>query len=74
MGRTDMNDAIKPGVIVAGFGFLGMFIAVILQYLNQNGYVIDEYLQGSITLPDLQIVVIILAMLVGVVAAVLTSR
>ena len=68
------NDAIKPGVIVAGFGCLGIIVAVVLQYLNQNGYVIDEYLQGSITLPDLQIVVIILSMLIGVVVAVLTSR
>jgi len=68
------TDAIKPGVIVAGFGFLGMVIAVILQYLNEHGFLIDEYLQGSITLPDLQIVVIILALLVGVVVGVVTAR
>jgi hypothetical protein len=68
------TDNIRPGVVVAGFGFLGMVLAVILGYLNDQGILIDEYLTGSITLPDLQICVIIIALLVGVVVAILTSR
>ena len=67
-------EPVKPGLVVAGFGFLGMCIAVILGYLNDHGILIDEYLTGSITLPDLQICVIIIALLVGVVVAILTSR
>ena len=68
------TDNIRPGVVVAGFGFLGMCLAVILGYLNDQGILVDEYLTGSITLPDLQICVIIIALLVGVVVAILTSR
>ena len=68
------TDNIRPGVVVAGFGFLGMVLAVILGYLNDQGILVDEYLTGSITLPDLQICVIIIGLLVGVVVAVLTSR
>lgn len=68
------TDNIRPGVVVAGFGFLGMVLAVILGYLNDQGILVDEYLMGSITLPDLQVCVIIIALLVGVVVAILTSR
>jgi hypothetical protein len=69
----DTNN-VRPGVVVAGFGFLGMCLAVILGYLNDQGILVDEYLTGSITLPDLQICVIIISLLVGVVVAVLTTR
>lgn len=69
-----VNVNIRPGLVVAGFGFLGMILAWLLQYLNENGYVVNEYVQDKITMPGLQIVVIIICLLVGVVVGVLTSK
>jgi hypothetical protein len=66
---------IRPGAIVAGFGFLGLILAVLLQYLYQNSIVVTAYIDGTaITLPGVQVCVIIISLLVGVVVALLTSR
>lgn len=68
-----LSPNVKPGIIVMFFGFLGMILAFLLEYFNSHGYVIDEYLQGSITLPDLQIVVVVFFILIGILIAVVTS-
>lgn len=68
------NQTVKPGLVVAGFGFMGIILAVLLQYLANNGYVINEYLQGTITLQGVQICTVILALLISVVVAILTTK
>jgi hypothetical protein len=56
------------------FGFAGIIISFLEEYLYSNGYLVDEFVAHSITLPDLQIVTIILLIVVGILAAVLTCR
>jgi len=68
-----LTSEVRAGVIVLFFGLLGMIMAFIEQYLVENSYVLDEFIADSITLPDLQIVTIIFALLVGTVLAALTS-
>lgn len=67
------SDAV-PMVIVIAFGAMGLIIAAIEKVLVDNGYLLDEYIAESITLPDLQIVTIIFALLIGVLCAAITAR
>lgn len=65
------SNSVKPGVIVLCFGILGLITAGIEKVLNDNGYLIDEYVRNTVTLPDIQIVTIIFALICGVIVAIL---
>lgn len=65
MGKKD----IAPGVVVILFGFLGLILAWLEKFAIDNGYVLDEYIQGTLTWPDLAIITIIVSLLCGVVIA-----
>ena len=67
------SDAV-PMIIVIAFGAMGLILAAIEKVLVDNGYLLDEYIAESITLPDLQIVTIIFALLIGVLCAAITAR
>ncbi len=71
MGK--LSTDVRPGIIVLFFGFLGIIVAAIEQYVVDRGYLLDEYIAESITLPDLQIITVIFALLVGIVIAIVRS-
>jgi len=56
-------------VIVLVFLVLGLVTSMILWTLNDRGVLIDELVSGSISITDLQIVVIILWGMVGIIVA-----
>jgi len=53
-------------------GIIGVIIAIIIQMLNTQGIIIDEFLTGTITLRELQAIIIILWLLMGVVVSAIT--
>ena len=58
-----MNSVLTCTII--GIGFAGLF-----GYWNANGILIDEYIAGTITITDLQTIVIFLWSLLGVILGV----
>jgi hypothetical protein len=72
MGR--ISPDVSPGLVVMGFGLLGLLVAAMEKVGFDNGFIVDDYIQGSITLVDLQIVTIVLCLLIGVAVGVITSK
>ena len=50
--------------------FIGIGIAGLFGYWNAQGIIIDEYIAGTITITDLQTIVIFLWCLVGIILGV----
>ena len=68
-----MAREMRMVLTVAGCGFIGIIIAAIFKVLHDKGTVIDEFITGSITLPELMALVIILFLLVGVILGAITK-
>lgn len=64
MGRNERAFAI-PMLC----GFIGVILAIILQLFNDAGIIIDEYLTETLVLREVQLVVIVIWMIVGVLIA-----
>ena len=63
----------SAGLIVFAFSMLGLIIAMILQVLYEEKYLIHLAITQSSQLPALQIVVVLLCIMIGIVLAVLSS-
>jgi hypothetical protein len=51
-----------------------VILCAIEVYLYENGIVIDEWITGSITLPEFEALTIIVSLLVGVMFAMVVSK
>ena len=69
-----MDNDVTRGLIVFIFGAIGVIVAYLEQIAYAGGYLVDEYTTGSITLPDLQIMTIVLILLIGVIVAVVAKK
>lgn len=67
-----MDKDIRSAIIVVGCGLVGIIFAVIEKTLYDKGVLIDEFITGSITLPDLMAFTIIFWLIVGVVLGVIS--
>lgn len=63
MGRENI------ALIVFGFGGLGVLLAFIVERLYTAGIVIDELLGPASTITELQAIIVVVFMLLGVVIA-----
>lgn len=52
---------------ILGYGFIGIFFAGILGYLNTNGIWLDSIITTTNTLQDLQIIVILVWVICGII-------
>lgn len=64
MGRNERAFAI-PMLC----GFIGVILAISVQMLNEAGIIIDEYLIGSVVLREIQAIIILVWIIVGVMVA-----
>jgi len=64
MGRNERAFAI-PMLC----GIIGVILAITIQLLNDAGIIIDEFLTGTIVLREIQAVIILVWMIVGVLIA-----
>ena len=65
-----MNTDIRAALFVLGCGFIGILMAALEKVLHDEGIMVDEFVTGTITLPDLMAVTIIIWILIGAVLAV----
>ena len=68
-----MDRDVHVGIVTMAIGFMGVLIAAIVNTLNTEGTLVDEFITGSVTITDLMSVIIIIFLVVAVVYAV-TSR
>ena len=61
MGRNERGFAI-PMLC----GIIGVILAIAIQMLSEGGIIIDEYLTGTLVLREVQLVVILVWMFLGV--------
>jgi len=64
-------DAVMTTV---GMGALGVFIAYIFYYLNDEGIWVDQVITASTTIQDIMAVIILIFLLVGVILGAMRSR
>jgi len=64
MGRNERAFAISMLC-----GIIGIILAITLQLLNTAGIVIDEFISGTITIREVQTIVIIVWIIIGVAVA-----
>lgn len=68
-----MDKDVRVGIVTMAIGFMGILIAAIVNILNTEGIMVDEFITGSVTITDLMSVIVIIFMVCAVVYAV-TSR
>jgi hypothetical protein len=56
-----------PGTCVVAGGGSGIIFAFIVEQLNSNGVLVDEFITGSITISDVMVMIVILWLLVGII-------
>lgn len=68
-----MNRDFRMVALIVGCGLVGVLFAAIEQIMYEQGVIVDEFISGSIALPDLMAITIIIFLLVGVILAAVKS-
>lgn len=64
------GGSLKTVIAVVTFGSVGIIVDVIFEHLYTQGILFDEYISGSITVPDVMSVILIFWTLLGIVVGV----
>ena len=67
---TDYDSA----VTVIGIGSIGIFVAYIFWYLNEEGIWIDQAITATTTIENIMTIIILIFLLVGVLLGAMRSR
>lgn len=66
--------AYDAAVTTIGLGALGIFVAYIFYYLEDNGIWIDQFTTATAPIEEVMAIIIIIFLLVGVIIAAMRSR
>jgi len=66
--------AYDAALTTIGVGSIGIFVAYIFWYLNDNGIWVDQAITASTTIQEIMAIIIIIFLLVGVLLAAMRSR
>jgi len=66
--------AYEGAVTTIGIGGIGIFIAYIFWYLNENGIWIDQAITATTTIEEVMAIIIIIFILIGVLLAAMRSK
>ena len=66
--------AYEAAVTTIGIGSIGIFVAYIFWYLNDNEIWVDQAITASTTIQEIMAVIIVIFLLVGVLLAAMRSR
>lgn len=64
-----MDRYMKKFSLGFGCGLIGVLLAAILDIMNTRGIIIDEYITGSITIPEVMAITILIWVIIGVILA-----
>jgi len=66
--------AYDAAVTTIGIGSIGIFVAYIFWYLNDNGIWVDQAITTSTTIQEIMAIIIVIFLLVGVLLAAMRSK
>ena len=66
--------AYDAAVTTIGMGAIGVFVAYIFWYLNDNGIWVDQAITASTTIQEIMAIIIVIFLLVGVLLGAMRSR
>ena len=66
--------AYDAAVTTIGIGSIGIFVAYIFWYLNDNGIWVDQAITASTTIQEIMAIIIIIFILVGVLLTAMRSK
>ena len=66
--------AYEAAMTTIGLGALGIFVAYIVWYLNDNGIWVDQFVTASAPIQEVMAIVIVIFLLVGVLIAAMKRR
>lgn len=61
-----VSKDLEAGIVIMLCGFAGIIMAAIEYVMYEQGLIIDEFITGSITLPDVMALTIILWIIAGI--------
>ena len=61
-------------ITTVGIGSIGVFVAYIFWYLNDNGIWVDQAITATTTIQEIMAIIIVIFLLVGVLLAAMRSR
>lgn len=67
-------ESVKTFLAIPIFAALGIILAGILEVMYDKGYVIDEYIAGTITVADVQIIIVVICVVMGIISGVISRR
>lgn len=66
--------AYDAAVTTIGMGAIGIFVAYIFWYLNDEGIWVDQAITASTTIQEIMAIIIVIFLLVGVLLSAMRSR
>ena len=66
--------AYEAAVVTIGLGSMGIFIAYIVWYLNDNSIWVDQYITANTPIQEIMAIIVVIFTLVGVLIAAMRSR
>lgn len=66
--------AYDAAITTIGFGAIGIFVAYIFWYLNDEGIWVDQAITASTTIQEIMAIIIVIFLLVGVLLSAMRSR
>jgi len=66
--------AYEAAVTTIGIGSIGIFVAYIFWYLNDQGIWVDQAITASTTIQEIMAIIVVIFLLVGVLLAAMRSR
>ena len=66
--------AYDAAVTTIGMGVIGVFVAYIFWYLNDEGIWVDQAITASTSITEIMAIIIIIFLLIGVILAAMRSR
>ena len=65
--------AYEAAVVTIGLGSMGIFIAYIVWYLNDNSIWVDQYITANTPIQEIMAIIVVIFTLVGVLIAAMRS-
>ena len=66
--------AYEAAVVTIGLGSMGIFIAYIVWYLNDNSIWVDQYITANTPIQEIMAIIVVIFTLVGVLIAAMRSK
>ena len=69
-----LTRELRTFLFIPLFALIGIVLSAILEIMNTRGYIVDEYFSGTLTLAELQLILILICLFFGIILGVTSPR